>query len=88
MLHQPGTPGNRWSATWDHDLAENEKGGPRAASPNRADGATICLQNDHRTIGHRMQPTSAMEGPMVYIQAYYRIRLGRVEHVRAHFRSQ
>lgn len=29
-----------------------------------------------------------MEGLMVYIQAYYRIRFGRVEHVRAHFRSK
>ena len=29
-----------------------------------------------------------MEGPMVYICAYYRIRFGRVEHVRAHFRHK
>jgi len=35
-----------------------------------------------------MQPTSnAMEGLMLYIQAYYRIRFGRVEYVRAHWRS-
>lgn len=36
-----------------------------------------------------MQPTSfAREGTMVYIHAYYRIRFGRIEYVRAHFRSR
>ena len=33
-------------------------------------------------------PPKRGPGAVVYIQAYYRIRLGRVEHVRAHFRSQ
>lgn len=27
-----------------------------------------------------------MEGTMVYVCSYYRIRFGRIEHVRAHFR--
>ena len=29
-----------------------------------------------------------MEGPMVYVSTYYRIRFGRIERVRAHFRSK
>jgi len=46
----------------------------------------------HNFLSHNRPPDAThiatMEGPMVYISAYYRIRFGRVEYVRAHFRAQ